>query len=252
MKAKELRQRIAQIDGFIRVLTQECHILDERRHILAPLIQDAAIQEGLRSKLDKTRAAAAWHHLPPLFGQDLVRDLARLILDTDSRSGSLANLWQKLAANPAIAAHFRQRYGRMHDGAYEGPIAGLSAESSAAIIERWREQDREVNYAQFDKAWTEVSSQVHALLADPVAQKIKTFRDKVHAHLQMQTLTEEPKPFDVNSLGLTFNDILGYADRCQPVVADLGLLLTGTYWSPAQFAQAHAEQGLALWRALTR
>lgn len=52
MKPEELEQRIRQIDGFVRVLTQECHILDERRHILSPLIQDPEIQAGLKAKLD--------------------------------------------------------------------------------------------------------------------------------------------------------------------------------------------------------
>ncbi|HFF3781735.1 TPA: hypothetical protein ACGCF2_000201 [Stenotrophomonas maltophilia] len=55
MKPEELEQRIRQIDGFVRVLTQECHILDERRHILSPLIQDPEIQAGLKAKLDKSR-----------------------------------------------------------------------------------------------------------------------------------------------------------------------------------------------------
>lgn len=55
MKPEELEQRIRQIDGFVRVLTQECHILDERRHILSPLIQDPAIQAGLKAKLIRPR-----------------------------------------------------------------------------------------------------------------------------------------------------------------------------------------------------
>src|SRR2546427_12899217 len=49
MKPEELEQRIRQIDGFVRVLTQECHILDERRHILSPLIQDPEIQADRKS-----------------------------------------------------------------------------------------------------------------------------------------------------------------------------------------------------------
>lgn len=69
MKPEELEQRIRQIDGFVRVLTQECHILDERRHILSPLIQDPAIQAGLKAKLDKTPGANAWNHLAPLLGK---------------------------------------------------------------------------------------------------------------------------------------------------------------------------------------
>lgn len=42
MTPEELEQRVRQINGFIRFLTQECHILDERRHILSPLIQENA------------------------------------------------------------------------------------------------------------------------------------------------------------------------------------------------------------------
>ncbi|MGY1424821.1 AbiU2 domain-containing protein [Lysobacter sp. A289] len=250
MTPEDLDQRVRQIDGYIRVLTQECHILDERRHILAPLIQDAEIQAGLKAKLDKTPGANAWNHLTPLLGQDLVRDQSRLFLDKDSRSGSLPNLWRKLHADPAIKECYRDRYGTMFDHLHEDPISDLPPESSAVIQERFREQDRATNYAQFDTRLAKVEADMAALKAHPAADKIKTMRDKHHAHLEMSKLDDEPAAFDINTLGLTFNELLAFGDRCQAIVAELGLLLTGTNWDPKQFASVHEKQGKAMWRTL--
>src|SRR5690606_14693192 len=140
---EDLDQRVRQIDGYIRVLTQECHISDERRHILAPLIHDSDIQAGLRARLDKTPGANAWNHLVPLLGQDLVRDQSRLFLDNDRRSGSLTNLWRKFKADPAISEHYRDRYGTMFDHLCAGPIIGLSPERDAHILESLRQRERE-------------------------------------------------------------------------------------------------------------
>jgi hypothetical protein len=247
---EELSQRIHQIEGFIRALTQECHILDERRYILSPLLQNAEVQAALKKKLDKTPGAGAWNHLVPLLGQDLLRDQARLILDDDKRSGSLSNLWRKIHADPAIKHHFRDAYGHMFDDMNNGQIRDLSPESSAVILEQFKEQDRATNYSQFDERWERLEANMAALKAEPMAVKIKTFRDKHHAHFEMQKLDEEPKAFDVNSIGLTFNEVLAFGDRCQTIVAELGLLLTGTNWDPKQFAEGHAKQGTAMWMML--
>lgn len=250
MTKGELDQRVRQIDGFIRVLTQECHILDERRHILAPLIQDAEIQAGLKAKLDKTPGANAWNHLAPLLGQDLVRDQSRLFLDNDPRSGSLTNLWRKLNADPAIKEHYRERYGTMFDEFHDDPISGLPPESSAVFQERFRQQDRVRNYAQFDTRWAELVANMVALSTHPVATKIKILRDKHHAHLEMSKLDDEPGAFDINTIGLTFTEVLEFSDECQAIVAELGLLLTGTNWDPKQFSSIHEKHGKAMWRTL--
>ncbi|NCT86897.1 hypothetical protein GXB84_06080 [Stenotrophomonas acidaminiphila] len=250
MTKGELDQRVRQIDGFIRVLTQECHILDERRHILSPLIQDPEIQAGLKAKLDKTPGANAWNHLAPLLGQDLVRDLSRLFLDNDPRSGSLANLWRKIHAAPGIKEHFRDLYGRMFDHLHDAPIGDLSPEMSAIFQEKFREQDRVRNYAQFDERWSKLEADNEALKTHPVVIKIKTMRDKHHAHLEMSKLDEEPRAFDISTIGLTFTELLDFSDECQAMVAELGLLLTGTNWDPKQFASVHEKNGKAMWRTL--
>lgn len=250
MTKEELEQRVRQIDGFIRVLTQECHILDERRHILAPIIQDTEIQAGLKAKLDKTIGASAWGHVAPLLAQDLVRDQSRLFLDKDRKSGSLANLWRKLNSDPAVRSHYRRSYGRMYDKHHVGSISNFPPEVSAAFMKKFRQKDRKRNYTLFDRTWKKLSADIASLFADPVAIKIGTYRDKYVAHLEMRKLDEEPGAFNVTVLGLTFNEVIAFADRCQVIVSELGLLLTHTYWDPQQFASGHARQGTDMWKTL--
>ena len=60
----------------------------------------------------------------------------------------------------------------------------------------------------------------------------------------MRKFDEDPSSFDVNSPGLTFNEVLSFADHCQGTVSELGLLLTGTRLDP-QFAKRHEKYGKA-------
>jgi hypothetical protein len=248
----ELTERLRQIDGFIRTLTSEAHILDERRHILAPIINDEGIKTALAAKLDKTRGAAGWNHLPPLLAQDLVRDLSRLFLDDGKSTASLVNLWRKLHADLRIVEHYRLSYASMLDDKQPDSIPSLPEASSAAIIARWRDEDRETNGARFDEIYARIKDGIAGFKADAVVLKLKTFRDKHHAHLEMQKLGDEPKPFEVNTLGLTFNEIFSFCDRNMAILADLGVVLTHEYWSPEQFGSVHAEQGRDLWLTLAR
>lgn len=63
---------------------------------------------------------------------------------------------------------------------------------------------------------------------------------------------QEPKPFDIATLGLTFNEVFSFGRRCQQLLADLGVLLTHTHWEPDHFSGISAESGKALWMTLAK
>ena len=238
-------KHIERIDGWIRALTSEAHFQDERVHLLKPLVLDADVQAAMKAKLDKTRGVMLWNHLAPLLGQDYIRDLSRLFLDKGGKTGSLTNIWKKLQV-PGMREHYRDSYSRMFDELQAAPIEGISE----ATVEAWRQRDRDANAAQFDEKWAAISQAMADLDVDPLALKIKTFRDKHHAHMEMQPMRMEPKPFDIGSLGLTFSGVFGFGQRCQQLLADLGVLLTHTHWEPDQFSDISAESGKALWMTL--
>jgi hypothetical protein len=242
-----LENRIQQIDGFIRALTSEAHFLDERAYLLKPLVLDDEVKAAMKVKLDKTPGVGLWNHLTPLLGQDLIRELARLFLDKGDKTGSLTNIWRKLQV-PGIREHYRTSYGGMFDSFQDSPTEYVSE----GIREEWRQRDREENMAQFDERWSAVSQAMKELEIDSVAISVRTFRDKHHAHWEMQKLGEEPKPFDISTLSLTYQGIFDFGDRCLKLLSELGLLLTHHSWDPNQFSDISSEQGRALWMTLAK
>ena len=107
-------------------------------------------------------------------------------------------------------------------------IPGLTAAQAASIIDQWRDKDREEFEASFDEGWKIASEAIEQLKTDPVAEKIKTFRDKYHAHLEMTPLGQDPGPFDVNTLELSFSDLFGFLDHYIPPLFELVRVLTGS------------------------
>lgn len=245
MSDEDLDQRVRQIDGWIRALTGEVHFLDERVHLLKPLVKDSDVQAAMKAKLDHSQGVGLWNHLVPLLGQDYIRELARLFLDKGEKTGSLMNIWRKLQV-PGVREHYRDSYGGMFDDLEEEPIEGISE----ATREEWRQRRRDRNKDVFDKEWAAVSVAMNELSNDPVGKSVKTFRDKRHSHWEMQLIGQEPAPFDIGTLDLTYDGVFEFGRRCERVLADLGKLLTHTHWEPSEFSEMSAEQGRALWLTL--
>ena len=188
----DLQERLEQIEGYATALAQGFRVSDERRCILEPLIRDDEIKNALSAKFDQTYGSHGYNHLVPLMAQDLVRDLVRLLMDENPKSASLVNLFRK-ANDKDVKCALRAKFREIPDKRHDQPgIPGLTEEESASVTERWRKKDREEFEASFDEGWDLVASAIDALKKDEVRLKLKTFRDKYHAHLEMTPLGEEP------------------------------------------------------------
>lgn len=251
MAKEEQVQRMEHIEAFANALIQGVRIMDERRHILQPLLRDERVRGALRGKFKDTYGAHAYNHLVPLFAQDLVRDLARLYLDDGRRVGSFVNLYRK-AGESSMRAALREKFRCLPDKWQEqpGPIPGLSDGETTAIREKWRDRDREDFAKSFDEGWATVTAAVEAIGKDPVADKIRTFRDKHHAHLEMAPMGTDPGPFDVGTLGLSLDDIFTFADRYMNAVFELARILTGNVHDVEGFSDMHRRYGEDMWRVL--
>lgn len=251
MKAEEKKHRLEQIEAYAKALTQGVRIMDERRHILQPLLRDEDIRAALGEKFRDTFGAHAYNHLVPLFAQDLVRDLTRLYLDEDRKAGSFANLYRK-ASERDVHAALRERFRNIPDNWHQkpGPISGLTEEQTEKTRGEWRDKDREDFAKSFDEGWEIATAAMKELAEDPVAEKIKTFRDKYHAHMEMAPLGSDPGPFDVSKLGLKYNDILEFAERYMPALFELTRVLTGNVHDVEGFSNVHQRYGHDMWRIL--
>ena len=243
--------KLDQIEGYANTLIQSLRVLDERRYILEPLLENEPIKVALSEKFKGTYGAHAYNHLAPMIAQDTIRDIARVFLDEGKRAGSFANLYRKCSdkkVHTALRGKFRHIPDKWHDNL---EMPGLSTEQAASIIEEWRDKDREEFEASFDEGWAVATSALESLDSDPIAQKIKTFRDKYHAHLEMTPLGQDPGPFDVKSLDLSFNDIFEFLDRYIPPLFELVRVLTGSVHDVDGFSSAHKKYGLDMWCVLS-
>ena len=63
----------------------------------------------------------------------------------------------------------------------------------------------------------------------------------------MQPLWQEPKPFDIGSLGLTYDELFEFEDRYVSVVVDLVRIITGSSWTPEDWRKVYRESSEAMW-----
>ncbi len=74
----------------------------------------------------------------------------------------------------------------------------------------WRGKDKEEFEVSFVKGWRVVSKAINDIKIDDFAKKVITFRDKYSTHLEMTPLGEEPAPFLVSEINITYNDIFEF------------------------------------------
>jgi hypothetical protein len=251
MSAEELDNRLDQIDGYSKALVHAIRIMNERRFVLFTLLDDEELKNYFESAFRDRHGAYAFNHLVPLLSQDLVRNCARIFLDDHKKACSLVNIHRKVSAIDALT-EFRSRFRGIPDKFNLGhvDIAGVTQEEARVFVEDWKEQGRDGYESDFNQTWDEVTNFVENLDDDEIASSIKTFRDKHHAHLEMQPLGSEPKPFDVGELGLTFNDLFGFIDRCMEMSFKLTRIITGVSENIDGFNEIHKKCSRDMWNIL--
>ena len=251
MGSKQFSNSIEQIHAYAKTLVQSVRLLDERRYILAPLVENKSIKEALGVKFTNTYGAHAYNHLVPLISQDLVRDISRVFLDEGRKACSFVNLYRK-SSEKKVLRRLRANFKHIPDKWHENPvIGGLTARQSESIIDQMRDNDREDFMKSFDEGWGIVSEAIENISSDIIGQKIKTFRDKYHAHLEMTPLGQDPGPFDVGALGLSINDLFNFLDRYIPAIFELSRIITGSVHDVEGFCKAHSRHGLDMWCVLS-
>lgn len=247
----DLEQKIAHVRGYARALASAMWLMDERRYLLQPLFSDDEVRKELGKKLNGTMGARAYQQLVPVLAQDLLRDLVRLVLDDDKRSGNFPNVFRK-ASEPTILAALREHHRTIPDRWDRGNFTaeGFTKEEAAELHDGFLKRDREEFGTAFDTGVATVERAIRDLEANPVAAKMKTFRDKNHAHLEMRPFGQDPVPFPVKDLGLTYNEIFDFADRYKPAILELVRLVTAETFAMKSFTAAHQAYGSDFWRIL--
>uniref|UniRef100_Q3ATX1 HEPN AbiU2-like domain-containing protein n=1 Tax=Chlorobium chlorochromatii (strain CaD3) TaxID=340177 RepID=Q3ATX1_CHLCH len=225
MEKSEKNQYLEQLDAYVHALMQELRIMEQRKAILEPLLFDEDLKSSLNMKFKDTDGAVAYNHFVPLLAQDLIRDISRLFLDEGKKAGSFTNLCRKIS-NKKQLGWLRERY-------CESQVINPNELAS-----------------EFHNIWDNVKKGKEKIMHDPNSEKLKTFRDKYYAHLEMTPMGNEPGPFNIKALGLTYCDIFNFLDTHQNVIYNVALMITGTNYDNEEFLGIHRKSANEMWRLL--
>ena len=244
-------EKIEQINSFAFTLLKETQLMNQRRHIVEPLILNAEIKDELHSIMNNTYGANAYNHVIPLFIQDLVRDLSRLAFDTDKKTASLSNLHRKIKQDKVlekIKENFILTPNKFNNN--DQFLKDLPLETRERLTENYRQQNRKQFEKAFTESWEHIDKFVCLIDENTTVEKLKTYRDKYYAHIEMTPLGQTPEPFNLNNLGLKYDEVLRYLDEFIGIVYDLFRILTGVVYSPEDDNKIHKSNGTNMWRLL--
>jgi hypothetical protein len=190
----------------------------------------------------------------PMIMSDQIGDAGRLFLDKDERTASLRAIHKKASA-PDLYELMRDEYIRIPESFgmvwAVPPDVSLSEEEQSRIKreteDRLRTEDIERYEAEFDAKWKAVKIALAELDTCEIAGKIKDFRDKHQAHLEMTPMGKGSDAFDVRSLQLTFDQVMDFQRRHTQVAVDLVLLVTGTNWNLDDVREHAKESAEEMW-----
>lgn len=251
MTNPSLDEKLKSLRGYSKSMIQAMRVMDQRRHILQPLIDDRPIHDALAARINGTSAVTAYNHLVPIFALDFVRDLARLFLDRGTKVASLANVWRK-ASEQSVHSKLRDEFGQMPEKWYRGraPFDGFTMQETQLFLDEMLRKDKSEFLASFDDGWGTVEAGIDRLNQDPLSDKIRIVRDKYQAHFEMTRVDQEPEPMRISELQLKYEDLFKFADCYLPIAYELNRIITGTLYDASESTRLHSESGRALWSVL--
>lgn len=251
MTNPSLDEKLKSLRGYSKSMIQAMRVMDQRRHILQPLIDDRPIHDALAEKINGTSAVTAYNHLVPLFALDFVRDLARLFLDRGRKVASLGNVWRK-ASEPSVYTQLRDEFGQIPEKWYRdcAPFDGFTMQETQSFLDEMLRKDKSEFLASFDEGWATVEAGIDRMNHEPVSDKIGTVRNKYQAHFEMTRVDQEPEPMRISSLHLKYEELFGFTNCYLPIAYELNRLITGTLYDVSESTRLHGEAGRALWSVL--
>jgi hypothetical protein len=254
MSTFTVEQRLEHLQARAKALIRALRVMEERRAIIEPLLTSGELHDAIASRINGTKAPSSFNHLVPMVMSAQIGDAGRLFLDKDKNAVSLKAIHDR-ASTCDLYALIREEYIRIPQSfgmVWAVPTdVTLSNEDQERIKQetedRLRREDMELYQEEFDRKWVEISQAIEDLTTCEIAKKVKEFRDKHQAHLEMARMSEGPNIYDVSSLQLTFNDVMDFQRRYVQVAIDLVLLITGTNWDLESTREHAKKSSEAMW-----
>ena len=207
-----IEQRLAKLDGHAAALLDSYRGLRQTFALLEPLLPDGTVSRALNSGPAFEGLAGLRQAL--FLGCAL--DVAKLCLDTDTRTPSVANLVQALEASEVVEAL------RSRSAQYCLPRQA-GDEVDEASLRQHEARERQTRAEAFDERLARLRTASAGLQKE--LSSLAKIRDKYIAHLELRCVDGAYAPIDLAGLGLKWSDLSGAIAAMEPLVADISAIV---------------------------
>ena len=248
---QSIEERVAQIQSYAQHFAQALQAVDERRHLLEPVVGEGEIQTALVNRFKNTYGSRGYEDMIRLLAEDLIRGLVRVFLDGGKKTASMCNIHRKASAKDMFAA-MRDAFAAIPEKWRAGGRFASEVDTPGALAAReiWIKKEVSEFQDSFDEGWEVATNAIAAMNDDEVSAKLLSFRNKYYAHYEMAPLGEDPRPFDVGALEITYSDLFAFLDRYSEAGFEMSRVLTGNVHDLEGFSKAHSLYGRDMWRIL--
>jgi len=218
------------------------HLLDafiqlrERYALLEPML----FSEVVSKERGSGKQARGFRILKHSLFLSCSQDIAKLTLDDDERTPSLANLVRALS-DDALRAELKETF-----AVWKIPL--VEEETEPEIVEALRRMElREEAQRgdQFDALYCEATALWAKLSTSSTIKGFRTIRDKVSAHTEVRFIVDKYQFVDIGTLGIKWGDLRSIIDEMQRLVELVGLLIrnAGFAWDMLDGQLSKASEG---------
>lgn len=220
------------------------HLLDafiqlrERYALLEPML----FSEIVTKERGAGRQARGFRVLKHSLFLSCSQDIAKLALDDDERTPSLANLIRSLADDD-LRAELREQFAVWK-------IPSIEEESDPEIVAALRRielREESERREQFDSLYCEATALWAKLSTSAVVKAYRTIRDKLSAHTEVRFVVDKYQFIDVGSIGLKWGDFRTTIEEMQRLVEIMGLLIRNAGFAWDMLDKQLDEAGRGFW-----
>jgi|HubBroStandDraft_1064217.scaffolds.fasta_scaffold289336_1 hypothetical protein len=204
------------------------HLGDTWPHLLQrqACLQSLGRREDLHAALADSYVAHITNMLQDVLVIDLLREIGALVLDSDSRSASVARAMTTLR-DPGVIAELRAEYKIVRPLAHIG-VDKLTPETRAEMDAWWEDRELPDQLAKFDQWRAELAAIDVELTGSEVGKRLWQARSKGVAHYNVVRSGADWKLWRVDGTGLTWGQINTHVDTCTKAIDTLSLLVLQT------------------------
>lgn len=214
-------------------------IADQKIAMLQPILND----ETIYKKWDKSYGAHGLELLRITLFFDLIRELAAISIDKDSRAPSIKNILKLLDSN-ALVVTLKSEYCKPLPIKW---INDIDEESKIFWEERHKERKLEESKEKFDNHLLTAKESFTKLKKSELFKKIRDSRNKIVAHYEMRSEGSTPSLFSPTDINLKWGDPEDFYEKIKPIITELLLLISNEGYPLDLFKEEHEKVSNDFW-----